>query len=257
MGRRTRWVRDTDTLMECSICRELKPHSEFRPYSDGRPYRHRHCNPCMKAREREARQRNGPRFHDTATHRECGRCRELKPTAEFETRTTGNLQRACRQCLAVRAKAFRDDPDNREFLKEKKRQYRSTEKAILAHRRYEKGRWHKMKPASRAKKIASVNRRRKQYRIAAVMKYGGRCNCCGESLIEFLCVDHVHNDGKVDRQTRQNNELIVWMIRNPVDPRYQVLCYNCNMGKVINKGICPHQREVLRLVYDADRKESK
>lgn len=31
--------------------------------------------------------------------------------------------------------------------------------------------------------------------------YGGKCSCCGESIPEFLTVDHINNDGEVHRKT--------------------------------------------------------
>lgn len=82
-------------------------------------------------------------------------------------------------------------------------------------------------------------------RLEMINAYGGKCACCGESEPIFLDLDHVHNDGKVDRQLRGNSQrLLVWLKANgwPKD-RYQLLCSNCNQGKVRNGGICPHKAE--------------
>lgn len=32
-----------------------------------------------------------------------------------------------------------------------------------------------------------------------------------------------------------------WIIRNNFPKDLQILCWNCNMGKNVNKGVCPHK----------------
>jgi hypothetical protein len=80
--------------------------------------------------------------------------------------------------------------------------------------------------------------------------YGGyRCSCCGESTHEFLQLDHVNNDGAEHRKsvfggrkTGSGRTLYLWIIRNEFPGIFQVLCANCNWGKRMNNGICPHQQ---------------
>lgn len=76
--------------------------------------------------------------------------------------------------------------------------------------------------------------------------YGGKCACCGELNPKFLTIDHVNNDGYAERRTSGATNkggytfyiriLKLGYIRNDL----QVLCYNCNMGKARNGGVCPH-----------------
>jgi len=71
-----------------------------------------------------------------------------------------------------------------------------------------------------------------------------RCACppCGESIIEFLELDHINNDGaKQKREGLKSTRLWTWIKKNNFPEGYQVLCANCNRGKYINRGICPHQ----------------
>lgn len=81
-----------------------------------------------------------------------------------------------------------------------------------------------------------------------IEKYGGKCNCCGENQILFLTIDHVLNDGNKDRLKlfgRKNPNTTGWyykLKRENVRNDLQVLCYNCNMGKYLNKGVCPHKK---------------
>jgi hypothetical protein len=70
--------------------------------------------------------------------------------------------------------------------------------------------------------------------------YGTMCACCGEKQAQFLCIDHVNNDGNVHRKTLQTNNIYRWLLRNDFPVGFQVLCFNCNMAKAIY-GKCPHQ----------------
>jgi hypothetical protein len=78
--------------------------------------------------------------------------------------------------------------------------------------------------------------------------YGGaRCACCGEVIASFLTLDHVNNDGYKDRHGgKRGIALYLWLKQNGFPSGFQVLCFNCNCGRSINGGICPHQ--VLKIV---------
>ncbi len=67
------------------------------------------------------------------------------------------------------------------------------------------------------------------------------CNCCGESQIEFLSIDHINNDGSAHRKEIGSN-LYNWLINNDFPVGFQVLCFNCNFAKGIY-GFCPHKKE--------------
>lgn len=81
-----------------------------------------------------------------------------------------------------------------------------------------------------------------------VNAYGGCCVCCGESNVSFLCADHVNNDGAEHRRSLNTDGmnagggLAMYRLarKQGYPPRFQVLCFNCNMGKQHNKGVCPH-----------------
>ena len=69
--------------------------------------------------------------------------------------------------------------------------------------------------------------------------YGAICACCGEKNKKFLTVDHINNDGVFQRKLYRNTYSYVLRSNFPKD--IQILCYNCNLGKARNKGVCPHQ----------------
>jgi len=69
------------------------------------------------------------------------------------------------------------------------------------------------------------------------------CNCCGESFRYFLQIDHIHNDGYLDKKDKTITSAIVYyekVIKNIQN--FQILCANCNFGKLINEGVCPHKK---------------
>src|SRR3954447_13942631 len=40
----------------------------------------------------------------------------------------------------------------------------------------------------------------RQRRLRVLAMYGGKCECCGTAHHEFLCVDHINNDGAAERR---------------------------------------------------------
>lgn len=73
--------------------------------------------------------------------------------------------------------------------------------------------------------------------------YGGHCACCGEQQIEFLCIDHINGGGTQHRkQVGYGAKFYMWLRSQGYPEGYQVLCYNCNMGKE-SPGGCPHKRD--------------
>lgn len=81
---------------------------------------------------------------------------------------------------------------------------------------------------------------KKLMRQAVLEAYGNACACCGETEPLFLEVDHVNNDGYLDK-IKQSHELCRKIIKLGFTPQYQILCSNCNKGKYRNGGICPHK----------------
>lgn len=85
--------------------------------------------------------------------------------------------------------------------------------------------------------------------------YGGyKCACCGETEISFLSIDHVNNNGNKERgrlYSDSGGSFYRYLKRNNYPIGYQVLCMNCQWGKRMNNGICPH-----KLIDNAVQKSS-
>ncbi len=77
--------------------------------------------------------------------------------------------------------------------------------------------------------------------------YRAVCNCCGLADRSFLSMDHVKNDGYLSKDAKGHRKSGSKLAREIINSNYpdyiQILCYNCNMGKAHNKGICPHKEE--------------
>lgn len=89
------------------------------------------------------------------------------------------------------------------------------------------------------------SRKRTEQKEKVIGLLGKKCACCGESHIEFLTVDHINNDGKVQRANNRKfsgDKFYKWILKNWPDLDYdlQLLCWNCNEAKQIY-GKCPHK----------------
>ena len=78
-------------------------------------------------------------------------------------------------------------------------------------------------------------------------KYGNVCSCCGESETRFLTIDHKNNDGAEHRKTVvPGRALYRWIVNNQFPSDFQILCFNCNCGRALNGGICPHKLKEVK-----------
>jgi len=92
----------------------------------------------------------------------------------------------------------------------------------------------------------NIKNQQVKLRQQVINGYGGKCFCCGESEALFLDLDHINNDGKLDRDKFNSYRSFYRWLRTEGFPRdkYQLLCSNCNQGKRRNGGSCPHEVSV-------------
>jgi hypothetical protein len=90
---------------------------------------------------------------------------------------------------------------------------------------------------------ASRKRRYNERRTKLFKIYGGECACCGETMHEFLSLNHVNGGGSKDRKMNGrsvNNKHITQIINSgKTNPEFNILCHNCNMSLGFY-GRCPH-----------------
>lgn len=63
--------------------------------------------------------------------------------------------------------------------------------------------------------------------------YDGKCENCGNTVLEFLTLDHINNDGGKLRKEGQTSANLYRNILNSGkrDPTLRPLCSNCNLGR--------------------------
>lgn len=75
--------------------------------------------------------------------------------------------------------------------------------------------------------------------------YGGwKCACCDETERSFLTMDHMQNNGSKLRREGvhgHSTQFYRWLKKSGYPKEFQVLCMNCQFGKRMNHGVCPHQ----------------
>lgn len=150
----------------------------------------------------------------------CTRCHKTKPTTDFYVKSTsrGGVATECKLCTRERSSQWREEHLTPEH----------------------KARWNEY-----------LRQRRVRIRDAAFAAYGGYvCKCCGETTPQFLTVDHVNNDGaefrrrEFPRKSQSNGAghwTYAWLVKHNFPEGFQILCMNCNYGKRMNHGVCPHQ----------------
>ena len=226
----------------CVRCTTEKPTSDFaldKRHSDGL------ASWCRECRNEYQRQRRDGK-------RKCIDCKQVKPVTEFSsTRICKTCEgtKVCKVCgkrLAIErfdtnhgkvCRSCRSEIDARRY-KENRSSFQERSK-----------RWREenAKPGSEYR-IRQEQNRQKLYaerRNAVFAAYGGPvCACCGETENKFLTIDHVNGGGNKHRDEIRTN-IIDWLYRNGFPPGFQILCYNCNIGRERNGGICPHKQKEI------------
>lgn len=141
-------------------------------------------------------------------HKTCRKCHRSKPICEFHRRSSlfDGVTSACGEC-------------------------RNRDRLYHRHRTY-------VTPEQRRERQRAYARRR---RAALILQYGGKCQCCGETCHNFLCFDHVRNNGAAERRVLKGYGVYQKLLKaGRILEDYQLLCHNCNASKAFY-GICPHQ----------------
>ncbi len=141
----------------------------------------------------------------------CTRCGQEKPLSDFARRSgrLSQVQSNCKVCQVDQVREWRS---------------RNPGRAEAANRQW-----------------IAINRR------AVLEHYSGgepHCACCGETEFVFLALDHINDDGYLERSQAGYSRAGFWsgLIRRGFPSGYQVLCHNCNWAK--SHGGCPHQAGV-------------
>lgn len=131
--------------------------------------------------------------------------------------------------------------NRKQYLREYQKKWREKNRDYC--REQERKRYHSKSQEWKDEQVRKNKEYRKRVRLEAIQHYGGKCVCCGESHVEFLCFDHINNNGAEHRKKMPDRSIAPWLRRNNYPEGFRVLCHNCNMAIGIY-GYCPHE-EVL------------
>lgn len=88
----------------------------------------------------------------------------------------------------------------------------------------------------------SIKAHRRQLRADILTHYSKgspHCECCGESTIEFLSIDHINGGGSQHSMEIGRGKIYGWLRKNNYPEGFRVLCHNCNAA-FGHYGYCPH-----------------
>ena len=99
------------------------------------------------------------------------------------------------------------------------------------------------------RRLATTKKYHRQLKLEVLGHYSNgqpHCACCGETIIEFLGIDH-SGGGGIDHRAKVGStyRLYLWLRRNSYPNGYRTLCHNCNLATSWGR-ICPH--ELLEVV---------
>lgn len=148
----------------------------------------------------------------------CTRCKIEKPLKDFhrEKRRPDGLRVYCKSCMAIIRRE--------QYVKNRRARIESTQRWRDSHYDY----------------FLSENRRRRSdLRNKILDGYGAICKCCGETIREFLTIEHPNRDGKEHRKKHKGIAMYKELIRRNFPPPYFLLCWNCNCSQRWGNP-CPH-----------------
>jgi len=91
-----------------------------------------------------------------------------------------------------------------------------------------------------------------KYKQTFLDMYGNACSCCGETIFDFLTIEHKQGQQKISRRTG----LVAYRdaIKEYRPDLYEVLCWNCNCAKG-KLGYCPHNPPKVIVPYKIHKVE--
>jgi hypothetical protein len=156
----------------------------------------------------------------------------IELTVENIIKGAGNL--LCKPCFNARQRRWRaSTPDLTKARKA--RDYNKNKESYIQRA----ANWAK---ENRSKRQVISKTWRWKLRLEMISAYGGKCVCCGETIPEFLSIDHINNDGYEKRiDGEQSGAALYKALKRQGWPsdNYQLLCMNCNFAKG-HFGACPH-----------------
>lgn len=137
------------------------------------------------------------------------------------------------------------DPVKRKHARDVERKYyRDNPKEYTKKLKRNAGYTRKETPEQKGRRLARVRKfgkkQREEDRLSALVFYGGKCVCCGESELQFLTIDHMYGGGSKHRRQIKGKSIYRWLRQNNYPRGFRTFCYNCN-GATSYGRTCPHR----------------
>lgn len=102
---------------------------------------------------------------------------------------------------------------------------------------YHKEQQRKYRAENAEKRRTDEKLRRESLKLEILEHYGKKCVCCGESITEFLCIDHIDEGGNKQRKKIGGGTAFQrWIKKNNFPSNFRILCHNCNAC------VCAHRK---------------
>lgn len=99
---------------------------------------------------------------------------------------------------------------------------------------------------NREKCVEKSRKYRAKLRDECFAAYGNKCFCCGQTVKEFLAMDHVFGGGNRHRQDekalRGGGGIHLYLKKRGYPATFRLSCHNCNLSRGFY-GYCPHEKE--------------
>lgn len=229
----------------CRYCQQTLPVSDFYQKlgsRDGLGYK---CKACVKVYMAERYAKSDEAKAATLRIAEREATKEQRREAKRKRDNAASRAYYAKHVEKCRVAHRRYHIENRQAISEYHTEYRDAHRDELACK-------NKIKYLERSEKQKQKTREQQkaQYRrlkAALIERLGGYCYCCQLNDVRFLTIDHIHNDGYLDRRANGKVSSITYLnrlLRDPdIDQRIRLACYNCNCARNYSEGkVCPHQQ---------------
>ena len=213
----------------------------FRLSGHGKPERCRACS----ARYNYIKKHGAPAERVIAP---CATCR--RQFSDYASNRRKGIERfcsvPCRAAWTGVSNSIRRGGDGRKRTKREKDALYYRNPSVAARAR---ARSRERYAANRLAMLVQLQAKDRELKREVIAAYGGRCECCAESRIEFMTIDHADGSGAAHRAKVGKGRGVYDDLKRRGFPRdrYRCLCLNCNISLGFY-GYCPHRPDVKRIV---------
>ena len=221
----------------CGKCNKVKDVADFDRCSYQKSTYKVYCRDCELERNQKYRKELKETHRDAIEQKKCGCCRILKDINEFvkDINTKSGYASYCNECQSKKTMKYRNGNILKNYCNPLDNKFKicneCNESKLIT--KFSPNKINKDGLNTICKKCTHKKSSAKNKLIKTLIldNYGHECVGCGNKDDDILTIDHINNDGWLERKTEKNS-LYRRLIKLgfPKD-NFQVLCYNCNIKK--------------------------